>query len=101
MIRESDKRVIFASSCALAHNLVRGPEAMPTLSEQALDRQFIDYLQQSDLSFIGMEHASSVCKNAGVESEGRHLAMLLGLLEGNHKSDYYGYGQSSGAAMSL
>ena len=40
-------------------------------------------------------------KNGGVESGGRHLAALLGVLEESKKSDYYGYGQSSGSGNML
>ncbi|MFC3885128.1 extradiol ring-cleavage dioxygenase [Bacillus songklensis] len=97
VLRESNKRVIFGSSGALAHNLVRGPEAMPTLAEQALDRQFIEYVSNNDLQ-SAWNMLSQYAKTAGVESGGRHLAMLLGVLEGDHyKIQNYGYGQSSGS----
>ncbi|MDQ1005287.1 hypothetical protein QFZ28_005865 [Neobacillus niacini] len=36
VLREMDKKVIFVSSGALAHNLVGGRHNMPTLSEHAL-----------------------------------------------------------------
>ncbi|MBN2910852.1 extradiol ring-cleavage dioxygenase [Polycladomyces sp. WAk] len=97
VLRESEKRVIFVSSGALSHNLVRGPEKMPTAAEQALDRQFLEYLHNNDLSSAWNmlpQYARAAC----VESGGRHLAMLLGVLEGNYESAYYGYGQSSGSA---
>jgi 3,4-dihydroxyphenylacetate 2,3-dioxygenase len=97
VLRESDKRVVFVSSGALSHNLVRGPEKMPTISEQALDQKFLEYLNKNDLpSAWNMlpQYARAAC----VESGGRHLAMLLGVLEGNYQSNYYGYGQSSGSA---
>ncbi|CAG9614934.1 hypothetical protein BACCIP111899_04168 [Bacillus rhizoplanae] len=96
VLRESDKRVMFISSGALSHNLVRGPEAMPSLSEQALDRQFLDYLHNNNLE-AAWKMLPQYAKNAGVESGGRHLAALLGVLEESKKSNYYGYGQSSGS----
>ena len=37
-------------------------------------------------------------KNAGLEAGGRHIAMLLGVLEDGCKSTFYGYGQSSGSS---
>jgi len=100
VLRESDKHVMFISSGALSHNLVRGPEAMPSLSEQALDRQFLEYLQNNDLS-SARNMLSQYARNAGVESGGRHLAALLGVLEESKKSNYYGYGQSSGSGNVL
>jgi 3,4-dihydroxyphenylacetate 2,3-dioxygenase len=96
VLRESDKRIMFISSGALSHNLVRGPESMPSLSEQALDRQFQDYLHNNDLE-AAWKMLPQYAKNAGVESGGRHLAALLGVLEESKKSNYYGYGQSSGS----
>ena len=96
VLQKSDKRVVFISSGALSHNLVRDPERMPSLSEQALDRQFLDYLLKNDLS-NAWSMLPQYSKNAGVESGGRHLAMLLGSLQDNYKSNYYGYGQSSGS----
>jgi 3,4-dihydroxyphenylacetate 2,3-dioxygenase len=100
ILRESDKRIMFISSGALSHNLVRGPEMMPSLSEQALDRQFLDYLHNNDLS-SACKMLPQYAKNAGVESGGRHLAALLGVLEESKKSNYYGYGQSSGSGNVL
>ncbi|MBA4493562.1 extradiol ring-cleavage dioxygenase [Paenactinomyces guangxiensis] len=97
VLRESNKRVVFVSSGALSHNLVRGPEKMPTIAEQALDQQFLQYLNSNDLQ-SAWKMLPQYSKAAGVESGGRHLAMLLGVLEGSYRSHYYGYGQSSGSA---
>ncbi|MFC4766525.1 extradiol ring-cleavage dioxygenase [Effusibacillus consociatus] len=97
VLRESNKRVVFASSGALSHNLIRGPHFMPTLAEQALDNQFLEYLHQNDLS-SAWKMLPQYARAAGVESGGRHLALLLGVLEGSYQSQYYGYGQSSGSA---
>lgn len=96
VLRESDKKVIFVSSGALSHNLIRKPEAMPSLSEQALDRQFLHYLQNNDL-LSAWNMLPQYARSAVVESGGRHLAMLLGVLEKTRKSHFYGYGQSSGS----
>ncbi len=79
VLRESDKRVMFVSSGALAHNLLRGPHLMPTLAEQALDNQFLEYLKGNDLE-SARNMLPQYAKAAGVESGGRHLAMLLGVL---------------------
>lgn len=96
VLRESEKRTVFISSGALSHNLVRGPEMMPSLSEQAMDRQFIQYLQSNDFA-AAWKMLPQYARAAGVEAGGRHLAMLLGVLEGSYKGEFLGYGQSSGS----
>jgi 3,4-dihydroxyphenylacetate 2,3-dioxygenase len=100
VLRESNKRAVFVSSGALSHNLVRGPEIMPTRSEQALDNQFIDYVLKSDYD-SAREMLPQYAKIAGVESGGRHIAMLLGVLEGSFKANYLGYAQSSGSGNAV
>jgi 3,4-dihydroxyphenylacetate 2,3-dioxygenase len=96
VLRNSSKRTIFISSGALAHNLVRGRENMPTIAEQALDHQFIAYLENGECD-KAWEMLPQYARAAGVESGGRHLAMLLGVLEGDYRGTFYGYGQSSGS----
>jgi 3,4-dihydroxyphenylacetate 2,3-dioxygenase len=96
VLRESEKRAVVISSGALSHNLVRGTENMPTISEQALDRQFIQYLQNNEFA-SAWKMLSQYAKVSGVESGGRHLAFFLGVLEGSYKVEYLGYGQSSGS----
>jgi 3,4-dihydroxyphenylacetate 2,3-dioxygenase len=96
VLRESEKRVVFVSSGALSHNLVRGPEKHPTLSEQALNNQFIEHLNNNDYA-SAWEMLPQYARNAGVEAGGRHVAALLGALEGSYKSQFFGYGQSSGS----
>lgn len=96
VIRESPLRVVFLASGALAHNLGRGPELWPNLTEQALDREFCNYLvhgdKQSSISML-----PSYVRAAGVESGGRHLAILLGLLPDRFAGVLHGYGPSSGS----
>lgn len=96
VLRESEKRAVFVSSGALSHNLVRGPETMPTLSEQALDQEFIRYLQNGDFA-SARNMLPQYARAAGVEAGGRHLACLLGILENGYKGEFLGYAQSSGS----
>jgi 3,4-dihydroxyphenylacetate 2,3-dioxygenase len=100
VLRESNKRVVFVSSGALSHNLVRGPEIMPTRSEQALDKQFMEYLMDGDYT-SAREMLAQYAKIAGVEAGGRHLAMLLGVMGDECKTTLLGYAQSSGSANAV
>ncbi|GAA4707629.1 extradiol ring-cleavage dioxygenase [Brevibacillus fulvus] len=100
VLRQSEKRTVFISSGALSHNLVRGRHHMPTLSEQAMDNQFIEYLMKLDLS-AAREMLTQYARISSVESGGRHLAALLGVLEPNQKAEFWGYGQSSGSANAV
>jgi 3,4-dihydroxyphenylacetate 2,3-dioxygenase len=99
VLRESSKRIVFVSSGAMSHNLVRGRENMPTRSERAMDNQFLEYLLSSDYAGA-REMLTQYARIAGVESGGRHLATLLGVLE-KERAEYFGYGQSSGSGNAI
>jgi 3,4-dihydroxyphenylacetate 2,3-dioxygenase len=100
VLRETNKKVVFVSSGALSHNLVRGRENMPSRSEQAMDNQFIEYLMTGDYA-AAREMLNQYSRIAGVESGGRHLAALLGVLDNEHKAEFWGYGQSSGSGNAI
>ncbi|MBP1155597.1 MULTISPECIES: extradiol ring-cleavage dioxygenase [unclassified Paenibacillus] len=100
ILRDSDRRAVFVSSGALSHNLVRGRQNMPTRSEQAMDNQFMDYLLNGDY-VAAREMLTQYSRIAGVESGGRHLAAMLGVLDENHKATFWGYGQSSGSSNAI
>lgn len=100
VIDESGKKTVFIFSGALAHNLVRGRHNMPTISEQALDKQFINYALERDYeSMISM--LPQYANNAGVEGGGRHLAMMLGILGTDYKPEFKSYAQSSGSGNAI
>ena len=40
--KDTGKRIVFVSSCALSHDVLRGPELWPTAERQELDRKFIE-----------------------------------------------------------
>ena len=40
--KDTGKRIVFVSSCALSHDVLRGPELWPTAERQELDRRFIE-----------------------------------------------------------
>ncbi|WP_206830462.1 extradiol ring-cleavage dioxygenase [Alicyclobacillus fructus] len=93
---ESPERVVFLASGALAHNLGRGPDKWPNITEQALDREFCQYLVKGDKeSAVSM--LPSYVRAAGVESGGRHVAVLLGVLRKQFQGELHGYGPSSGS----
>ena len=96
VLQESDKKVVFISSGALSHSLVRGRHNMPTLAEHALDKEFVDLLMNKD--YKGAYHMlPQYASMAKVESGGRHIAMLLGVIEEDSAPVYYADGQSSGS----
>lgn len=96
ILRQSNKRTVFVSSGALSHNLVRGRENMPSRSERAMDTQFIDYLKCGAYT-DAREMLNQYARIAGVESGGRHLAALLGVVDSSQQVELWGEGQSSGS----
>ncbi|WP_227935284.1 extradiol ring-cleavage dioxygenase [Alkalihalobacillus deserti] len=100
VLNQSDKKYVFVFSGALAHNLVRGRHHMPTVSEQALDKQFIDYVMNKNWE-LANEMLPQYAKVAGVEGGGRHLAMMLGALEDQYKPTFHTYAQSSGSGNAI
>lgn len=96
ILKESDKKVVFVASGALAHNLVRGRHHMPTLSEHALNKEFVGLVmnKEYEAAYKMLPQFSSMAK---VESGGRHLAMLFALIDEDCTPVYYADAQSSGS----
>ena len=96
VLRETEKKVVFVASGALAHNLVRGRHNMPTVSEHAMDKEFVELVMNKEYraAYEMLPQFSSMAK---VESGGRHLAMLFGIIDEDCVPVYYGDGQSSGS----
>ncbi|MEH7083252.1 extradiol ring-cleavage dioxygenase [Neobacillus drentensis] len=100
ILRESDKKVVFLSSGALSHNIVRGRHNKPTLSEHALDKQFIEFVMKKDYK-AAYDMLPEYARMARVESGGRHLAMLFAMIEDDCVPTYLAEGQSSGSWNAL
>lgn len=100
VLQETDKKVVFVSSGALSHHLVRGRHNMPTLSEHALDKEFIARVMNKDYK-AAYEMLAQYASMAKVESGGRHLAMLFGILDEECNPVYLADGQSSGSWNAL
>jgi 3,4-dihydroxyphenylacetate 2,3-dioxygenase len=96
VLRNSKKRVVFGSSGAMSHRLVRGRENMPTIAEKAMDERFIELLI-ADKYNEAWEMLPQFSWAADVESGGRHVAALLGVLGNDFNASYLGYAQSSGS----
>lgn len=96
VLRKSGKRAVFISSGALSHNLVRGRHHLPTHSEQAMDKQFLGYLENGQFA-EAREMLNQYARIAGVESGGRHLAALLGVVDASLRAEVLAEGQSSGS----
>ena len=96
VLQKSEKRIIFIASGALSHCLVRGRHNEPTISERALDKQFIEFMlnENYEAAYKMLPQYASMAK---VESGGRHLAMLISLLEKGSNPQYLAEGQSSGS----
>ncbi|MCM3706615.1 MULTISPECIES: DODA-type extradiol aromatic ring-opening family dioxygenase [Cytobacillus] len=100
VLSKSQKRIVFVSSGALSHNLVRGRHNKPTIAEHALDKQFIEFVMNRDYK-SAYQMLPEYARMAKVESGGRHLAMLLSMLEDNWTPSYLADGQSSGSWNAL
>ena len=97
VLEQSSKKAVFVASGALSHRLVRGRENKPTITEQAMDNQMIEFLNKCDLA-SAWKMLPQYAKFAAVEGGGRHLAMLFGVLgDAQYTSQYFGWGQSSGS----
>jgi 3,4-dihydroxyphenylacetate 2,3-dioxygenase len=96
VLKESEKRIIFVTSGALSHNLVRGRHNKPTVSEHAMDKQFIEFVMNKDFesAYSMLPQYASLAK---VESGGRHLAMFFSMIEDGFQPAYLADGQSSGS----
>lgn len=96
VLKESDKRYVFIASGALSHNLVRGRHNLPTVSEHALDKEFVKLIQNKDYQGA-YKMLPEYARMAKVESGGRHIAMLLAMIEDDAIASYLGDAQSSGS----
>jgi 3,4-dihydroxyphenylacetate 2,3-dioxygenase len=96
VLRETDKKVVFVSSGALSHNLVRGRHNTPTVTEHAMDKQFIEFMMNKNYQ-AAYEMLPEYARHARVESGGRHLAMLFSMIEEGWEPAYLADGQSSGS----
>jgi len=100
VLKESEKRVVFVSSGALSHNLVRGRHNKPTITEHAMDKQFVEFVMKKDYQ-AAYEMLPEYTRFARVESGGRHLAMLFSMIEKDWEPAYLADGQSSGSWNAL
>ena len=96
VLKSSEKRVVFVASGALSHNLVRGRHNKPTISEHALDKQFLEFVMNKDYE-AAYDMLPQYARLAKVESGGRHLALLFSLINQKWSPVYYSAGQSSGS----
>lgn len=96
VLQSSEKRVVFVASGALSHNLVRGRHNKPTISEHALDKQFLEFVMKKDYE-AAYDMLPQYARLAKVESGGRHLALLFSLINQKWSPVYYSAGQSSGS----
>ena len=46
VLQETEKKVVFISSGALSHSLVRGRHNMPTIAEHSLDKEFVEFVDE-------------------------------------------------------
>lgn len=96
VLEDSRKNIVFISSGALSHRLVRGRENKPTTAEHAMDKEFISLLMNKDYR-SAFDMLPQYARLAAVESGGRHLAMLLAILNDNDEPAFYSAAQSSGS----
>src|SRR4051812_23849554 len=96
VLQETEKKVVFISSGALSHNLVRGRHNMPSTAEHALDKEFVHLIMNKEYK-AAYQMLPQYASMAKVESGGRHVAMLLGVIDEDSTPVYFADGQSSGS----
>ena len=96
VLKKSQKKIVFVASGALSHNLVRGRHNKPTITEHAMDKQFLEFVMEKDYQ-AAYDMLPQYARLAKVEAGGRHLALLFSLINQNWSPVYYSHGQSSGS----
>ena len=97
------RRVVFISSCALSHKVVRGPELWPSEEMQALDRRLVDLMRAGKADEL-VAWAAEYCAETVAEMGGRTICGMIGAMDAMDKASgplegrqYGPYAQSSGS----
>ena len=101
--KDTGKRIVFVSSCALSHDVVRGPERWPTKERQILDRKFIDLARKGRVAEL-TAWLPEFIRTGVAEMGGRTISSMVGGIEalaqdhGELVGKQFGpYAQSSGS----
>jgi len=101
--KDTGKRIVFVSSCALSHEVVRGPELWPTDERQSLDRKFIELTTEGRVAELTAWMPEFIRKGVA-EMGGRTISSMVGGVEalaedhGELVGTQFGpYAQSSGS----
>jgi 3,4-dihydroxyphenylacetate 2,3-dioxygenase len=98
-LRETGRRGVFVASGALSHRLVRGPERWPLADDRKRDERFAAMLLDGDYEGL-FEWLPEFSALVEAEMGGRHLAMMLGVLQEAataFDAIVHAYGPSSGS----
>ncbi len=98
-LAESDRRGVFVASGALSHRLVHGPEKWPLAEHMELDHRFANLLAAGEYQEL-RSWLPEFSRMVEAEMGGRHLAMMLGLLQeagSAFTATVHAYGPSSGS----
>jgi 3,4-dihydroxyphenylacetate 2,3-dioxygenase len=93
------RRLLFVASGALSHALTRSPQDWPTPPRRELDQRFVQLLTAGDVPAL-RAWLPAFARDSVAEVGGRHLATMLGVLDGlpgRLRGEVFGYGQSSGS----
>ena len=101
--KDTAKRIVFVSSCALSHDVLRGPELWPTDERQSLDRKFIELTTQGRVAELTAWMPEFI-REGVAEMGGRTISSMVGGVEalaedhGELVGTQFGpYAQSSGS----
>ena len=99
------RRVVFISSCALSHKVVRGPELWPSEEMQALDHRLVDLMRAGKAGEL-VAWAAEYCAETVAEMGGRTICGMIGAMDAMDKASgplegrQYGPYAQSGASAS-
>lgn len=101
--KKTGKRIVWVSSCALSHDVVRGPERWPTEERQKLDHKFIELTTEGRVDELTTWMPEFI-RDGVAEMGGRTLSTMVGGIEaladehGAVRARQFGpYAQSSGS----
>ena len=101
--KDTGKRIVFVSSCALSHDVLRGPELWPTAERQELDRRFIELATEGRAGELSAWMPEFI-REGVAEMGGRTISSMVGAIEAMAKDhdeltgkQFGPYAQSSGS----